>query len=200
MEHAYGVLYCCFRSYTLYRLDDEFLCLLVSVQLCLVHYLVDVACCICASFVLKTFYQSSLCFVGAKSTEFLKLFALLELHLLEFVLLHLEQFLLVVDALLLLINVLSSASQFFLTLIKTYLALFKSVLSLLDFLVPLLDLLFKFRLLVKEFLFHFKEFFLLDNISLFRCCVYHLLVFSRQYITEYKISAQSTHYERCGNN
>ena len=166
MEYADRILDSGFCCYTLDCLDDNLLCLLVSVELCFVHNLVDIGSGVCTSLVLKAFNESVTCFIGRKTREFFELFTLLELHLLEFFLLHCKEFLLVFYTLLILFYLLTATSEFLLTLVKAYLTLLQTVLALLNLLIALLDFLFQFALLVNELLLYFEEFLFFKYVSL----------------------------------
>ena len=195
MEHRHGILYCGFSCNALYGLYHYFLGLGVGVKLCLVHYFVHIACRICACFVLKTFHESVLSLLCAQSGKFLQFLAFLALHLLKFLLLDAEEFLLVVNAQLVLLHFLLATAEFFLTLIERYFALFESVLTLLDLLVAHLHFLFKFRFLVEEFLLHFKEFLLFHHLGFLVGCRYHFVIFSLYDIKENGIAANASHQE-----
>ena len=156
MEHAHRVLHGCFRCHALDGLDDDLLSLCVRIQLRLVHDLVDIAGSIRAGLVLQTLHQTCLRLLGTQSAQLLQFLTFLQAHLLQFVLLHLQQFLLVIHALLLLFHILFLPSQLFLTLVQTDLTLFQSVLVLLDLLVTGLHLFLQFGLFVQELVLHLQ--------------------------------------------
>ena len=182
MEYADGILYGCFSGYSLYCLYDDFLCLWVGVKFGFVHYLINIACSCCASFVFHAFNQSRFRFFCTQTGKFLQFLAFLLLHLLKIVSFDLEEFLFVVDTLLLLLNVLLAASHVLLSLVKF-------VFALLDFLVSWLDFFFKFCFFVQEFLLYLKHFLFFQNFRILLCGVHQFFVFSIYYVTENKISA-----------
>ena len=184
MEYADRIFDSCFCCYALDCLDDNLLSLLVSVELCLVHNLVDIGCGICTSFVLKAFNESVTSLVSRETGKFLELFTLFELHLLELFLFHGKESLLVFYALLVLFNFLTATSEFLLTLVKAYLTLFQTVLALLNLLIALLYFLFQFALLVNELLLYFEEFLFFKYVCLLFGGIYHLLIFTCDNISE----------------
>ena len=178
MEHRDAILDSGLRGHALDGLDDNLLSLCISVQLGLVHNLVDVSLGVSAGLVLQTLHQTVASLLGTQSTKFLQLLALFQLHLLQLLLLHGEQFLLVVDTLLLVVKVILAAAKFLLALVQANLTLLQLVLALLDVLVALLYLLLQLCLLVQEFLLHLQQFFLLNHFGLLTGSRHHLVVFS----------------------
>ena len=195
MEYADRILDSSFSCYTLDCLDYNLLCLLVGIELGLVHNLVDIGCGICTSLVLKAFNESVTSFVSRETRELLELFTLLELHLLEFFLFHSEKSFLVFYTLLVLFYLLTATSEFFLTLVKAYLALFQTVLALLNLLIALLDFLFQFALLVNELLLYFEELLFFKYVSLLLGGIYHLLIFTCDNISENQVAYKCTDYK-----
>ena len=118
VEHTYGVFHGSLGGYALDGLYDDFLSLLIGVELGFVHNLIDIGGGIHARLVFQALHQACLCFFGTESGEFFKLGALLTLHFLQFSLAHLQKFLFIVDALLLLLDFLLAPVHVFLTLIQ----------------------------------------------------------------------------------
>ena len=195
MEYADRILDSGFCCYTLDCLNDNLLSLLVGIELSLVHNLVDIGCGICTSLVLKAFNESVTSFIGREAREFFEFFTLLELHFLEFFLLHGKEFFLVFNTLLILFNLLTAASEFLLTLVKAYLALLQTVLTLLNLLIALLDFLFQFALLVNELLLYFEELLFFKYVSLLLGGIYHLLIFTCDNISENQVANKCTDYK-----
>ena len=118
VEHTDTVLYGSLCCHALYGLYDNLAGVGVGIELGLVHDLVDIALRVGLCLVLHRLNQSLLCLLGTQSGEFLEFLALLELHLLQFLLLDDQQFLLIVDTHLLVIQLVLAASQFLLALIE----------------------------------------------------------------------------------
>ena len=118
MENTDRILDSCLRCYTLNGLNYDFLRLLVCIEFCIVHNLIDVTCSIKLCLIFQAFNQSFLCFFSTKSREFFKLCLLLFLHFLKFLLLHRQQLLLIINPNLFLINIHLATTKFFLTLIQ----------------------------------------------------------------------------------
>ena len=110
MENADRILNGCLRRYTLNGLDNDFLCLLIGIQFCIVYNLIDIACSIESGLIFQTFNESVLSFFGTESREFFKLGLLLLLHFLQFLLLYRQEFFLIINTLLTLINLHLAAS------------------------------------------------------------------------------------------
>ena len=197
MEDAHGVFDGCFGSHALYSLNDDLLSLLVGVQLGFVHNLIHITCRIKASLIFETLHQSQLGFFRRQSGEFFKLGLFLLLHLLEFLLLHCKQLLLVIHTLLALLHLLLATAELFLPLIEAYFPLLESVLILLYALVALLNFFLKFAFLIQKLLFDLKEFFLFDNFGLFIGRIHHLVIFSFYHITENRIADGSAYNKAC---
>ena len=201
MEDRDRVLDSRLSSHTLNGLNDNFFRLRVSVQLSLVHNLVDIGSGIGLGLILERLHQAGFCLISAKSRELFELGTLLKLHLLEFLRLNGQQLLLVVDTCLLVVKIILTTAQLLLTLIERHLTLFQTVLALLEMLVALLHLLLEFALLVDELFLHLKQLLLFDNLSLFRGRTNHLVIFSLQYIAENQIATQPSDDEcRCNGN
>ena len=198
VEHRDAVLDGRLRSHALDGLYHDFLGLGIGVQLGLIHDFIDIAGSGGLGFVLQRLHQTVASLLGTQSREFFQLLTLLQLHLLQFVLLHGQQFLLVVEALLLVVEVVLAATELFLALVQRYLALLQLVLALLDVLVALLHLLLQLCLLVQEFLLHLQQFLFLHHFGLLIGGVNHLVVFSFQYEPENQVSANAA-YNQGGN-
>ena len=168
MEHADRVLNGRLCGYTLDGLNDDLTGLLVGIELCFVHNLIDIAGCSCLGLVFQRLDKTGLGIGSTKPRHLFQHLAFLELHLLKFLGLDREQALLIVNALLLVVELVLLATQLFLTLIKGDFTLLQLVLTLLHLLVALL------------------HFFL------------HLIVFPLQNEAENQISANSTQYECAG--
>lgn len=191
MGHADAVLDGRFCSHALDGLDHDLLCLLVGVELRLVHDFVDVAGGSGLGLVFHRFDQTVLGLICTQARHLFEHLALLELHLLQLLGLHGEQALLVFEALLLGVELTALTAQFLLTLVERELALLQFVLSLLSLLVTLLDFLLELALLVEELLLYLQLFFLLDNLGLFLGGLDPLIVFPLQYVAENQISANT---------
>ena len=118
MEHTDGVLNGCLSSYTLNRLDNDLLGLGIGIEFCLIHNLVDVTGCGSLSLVFHRLYESGLGILSTQSRYLFEHLALLELHLLQFLSLHGQQFLLIVDTILLVVEFILPTSEFLLTLVQ----------------------------------------------------------------------------------
>ena len=178
VEYADRVFHCCLSSHTLNGLYYYLLCLLVSIQFCLVHYLIDVSSRIGTCLILKTFHESCACLISRKARKLFQFLTLFELELFEFFLLESKELLLIIHTLLELFYLLTATSQLFLTLIKVYLALLQTVFTLLNLLIALLHFLFELALLVDKLLLYLKELLLFQYVSLLFGGIYHLIIFS----------------------
>ena len=67
MEDTDGIFHRSLRSHSLYCLYDDFLSLLIGIEFCLIHYLIDVCGRIGTRFILQTFHKPCTCFVGRES-------------------------------------------------------------------------------------------------------------------------------------
>ena len=67
MEHRNRIFDSRFCCHTLYCLYDYLLCLLVGIELSLIHNLIDIACCLGLCLVLERFNKARLCLVCRKS-------------------------------------------------------------------------------------------------------------------------------------
>ena len=67
MEDRNRVLNGSFSGDALYCFDDNLLCLVISINLSLVHYLIDVALGICACLIFETFNKTVSCLICRKS-------------------------------------------------------------------------------------------------------------------------------------
>ena len=202
MEDADRVLDSRLRGYSLDGLDDNLLGLGIGIQLRLVHNLVDVSLSVGLGLVLQRLYQAGLGLIGRKSRQLFELGTLLHLHLLQLLLLQLQQLLFVVDAGLLVVELVLATSQFLLALVERNLALLQLVLVLLDMLVALLHLLLQLALLVQELLLHLEQFLFLDDFCLFLGGIDHLVIFSLDDEAENQKATHATQYKGCddGNN
>ena len=200
MEYADRVFHCRLSSHTLDSLDDDLLGLSIGIEFGLIHNLIDVTGSSSLGLILHRLHQTVLSLLCTQSRHFLQLLTLLQLHFLQFLGFHTEEFLFVVKTLLLVVEFVLTTTQFLLTLVQRDLTLFQFVLTLLDVLVALLHFLLQLALLVQELLLHLKQFLFFDNLGLFRSRLYHFPIFPFQDITEDKISTDASQSESaCGN-
>ncbi len=196
MENANRVLNSCFSSNTLDCLNHNLLSLLVSIEFGIIHNLIHIACSIEFSLIFQTLNQSLLSLFSTQTRKFFQFSLFLLLHLIKFLLLDRQEFLLVVNTLLILINLHLASTKVFLTLIERNLALFQLILILLDARITLLHFFFEFRLLVEEFLLHFQKLLLFYYFCLFVGSIYHFVIFSLNDITENEIPCSTADNER----
>ena len=161
MEYTDRVLDSSLSSHALDSLDNDFLSLLVSIQLSIINNFIDIAGSIKTSLILQTLHETILSFLSAQSGKFFQLSLLLLLHLLKFLLLDCEKFLFIINTLLILINLLLATTEILLTLVERDFALLKFILTLLNTGIALLHFLLQLSFLIEELLFHFEKFFLL---------------------------------------
>ena len=200
MEHTDAVLNGSLCSHALDGLDDNLAGIGVGIELGLVHNLIDITLSVGLGLVLHRLHESLLGLFCAQARELLKLLALLELHLLEFLLFDGQEFLLVVDTNLLVVKLILATSKFLLALIERHLALLQLVLTLLDVLVAHLHFLLELALLVEEFLLHLKQLLLFHHIGFLLGSLNHLVILTLQDKPENEVSAYATQYQRgCGN-
>ena len=196
MENANRVLNGCFCSNTLDCLNHNLLSLLVSIEFGIIHNLIHIACSIEFSLIFQTLNQSLLSLFSTQTRKFFQFSLLLFLHLIKFLLLDRQEFLLVVNTLLILINLHLASTEVFLTLIERNLALLQLILILLDARITLLHFFFEFRLLVEEFLLHFQKLLLFYYFCLFVGSFYHFIIFSLNDITENEIPSSTADNKR----
>ena len=91
MKDTYRVLDGGLGGSTLDRLDDDFLRLLVGIELCLVYDFIDVRCSIEPCLILQALYQPLLCLFRTEAGEFFELRTFLLLHLLKILLFDLKR-------------------------------------------------------------------------------------------------------------
>ena len=191
MEDAHRVLDSGLRSDTLNGLDDNLLCLHVGIELRLVYHLIDITGGIHLGLVLHALHKAVLGFLGRDTGDFFELGTLLLLHLVEILLLHGHELLLILQTLLFTLHILTDLSEFLLLLVQRELALLELVLSDLHLLVVSLNLLIQFTFLIEETLLHLKEFLFLYNICLFVGSFNHLIIFPLNHITENIVTGHS---------
>ena len=197
MEHAHAVFHSRLRSHALNGLDDNLLRLGIGIELRLVHNFVDIRLGIGLRLVLQRLHQTGFGFLCTQSRQFLELGALLHLHLLQLLLLDVQQFLFVVDACLEVVQLVLSAPQLFLLLVERQLTLLLAILVLLQFLVALLRLLLQLCLLVQEFLLHLQQFLLFQHFCRFFGSTDNLIIFPFDNKAENHKTAEATHNEGC---
>ena len=200
MEYTDTILNGCLGGHTLYRLDNYLAGIGIGIELSFVHNLVDIALGVCLSLVLHRLHKSLLGLLSTQTREFLKLFALLELHFLQFLLLDGDKFLLIVDTHLLIVEVVLATTQLLLTLVERHLALLEAVLALLDMLVAHLHFLLELALLVEEFLLHLEQLLLFHHFGFLIGSLNHLIILTLQDIPENEVSAYTAQYEGCNGN